>query len=190
MSRQTGPLALRLVILGVVVVIVQVTFVGQLSLLGTTADLLPICVAAVGLLCGPVIGAVFGFSVGLFADTALLQDLGLESLLLLFAGYGAGRLKELRADLQGALLAMVVAGAATAFVTGGYAVLRFLLGLEAPISFLLLRQVLATIIVNAILALPLFALIRRFLAPVLPDDRRRRRRRATLSGGLSPLSRA
>ncbi len=41
-----------------------------------------------------------------------------------------------------------------------------------------------------IIAIPVFALVRRWLSPALPDDPRRRRRRAYTTGGLSPLSRA
>ena len=182
-------LVARLGALSLIAVILQVTFVSQLGLFGTNADLLPLAVAAVGLLSGSLPGAVFGFVCGFFADVALLGDLGLESLLLCVTGYGAGRFRELR-DPQGVLVPMAVGAVATAVVTGGYAVMQFLLGLEAPISFLLLRQVLATILVNAIIALPVFALVRRFLQPALPDDPRRRRRRAYTTGGLSPLSRA
>ena len=51
-------------------------------------------VMAVGLLCGSLAGACFGFGVGLFVDVALLQTLGVSSLVLLAVGYGAGRLRE------------------------------------------------------------------------------------------------
>ena len=68
--------------------------------------------------------------------------------------------------------------------------MQFLLGVDAPVSWLLVRQILATIVLNALLALPVYALVRRVLLPLLPDDPRRRRRRAYTTGGLSPLSRA
>ena len=45
------------------------------------------------------------------------------------------------------------------------------------------------IAVNALLAVPVYALVRRWLIADLPDDPRRRRRRAYTTGGLSPLSR-
>jgi hypothetical protein len=61
---------------------------------------------------------------------------------------------------------------------------------DAPVSFLLLRQIVFEIFVNAVIALPVYALVRRVLEPSLPDDPRRRRRRAYTTGGLSPLSRA
>jgi hypothetical protein len=47
-----------------------------------------------------------------------------------------------------------------------------------------------TIVLNTLLALPVYIICRRVIAPYLPDDPRRRRRRAYTTGGLSPLSRA
>ena len=46
------------------------------------------------------------------------------------------------------------------------------------------------IVLNTLLAMPVYLVCRRVLAPYLPDDPRRRRRRAYTTGGLSPLSRA
>ena len=52
-----------------------------------------------------------------------------------------------------------------------------------------MREILLTVVLNTILALPVYALMRRALLPFLPDDPRRRRRRAYTTGGLSPISR-
>jgi hypothetical protein len=46
-----------------------------------------------------------------------------------------------------------------------------------------------TIVLNTLLALPVYAVMHRLLLPFLPDDPRRRRRRAYTTGGLSPISR-
>jgi rod shape-determining protein MreD len=182
-------LILRLVLLGLAVVVLQVAAVSQVVLFGATADLTPLAVAAVGLMCGSVTGALFGFFVGLFFDAALVQTLGLTSLVCVVVGYGAGRLRELR-DPQATVVPMIVGALATAITTFGYGLMNFMLGIDAPVSFLLLRVILATIVFNAIIALPVFALLRRWLGPTLPDDPRRRRRRAYTTGGLSPLTRA
>jgi len=48
-------------------------------------------------------------------------------------------------------------------------------------------QILVVVLVNTLIALPVYALIRRIIRPVLPEDPRRRRRRAYTTGGLSPL---
>ena len=50
---------LRLTLLGLVFVIVQIAGVSQVSLLGVSADLSPLVVASVGLLCGSIVGAIF-----------------------------------------------------------------------------------------------------------------------------------
>jgi hypothetical protein len=72
----------------------------------------------------------------------------------------------------------------------GFSLIQFLLGVDAPVSFLLLREILVTIAVNTLLALPVYAVVRRTVQRFLPDDPRRRRRRAYVTGGLSPISRA
>ena len=179
----------RLFALGLVGGIMQLTTVSQVTVLGVPADLAPLLVGAVGLLLGSVPGACFGFGIGLLLDTALAQTLGLSSLVLLTAGYAAGRLRELR-DPAHALVPVAVGAAATALVTIGFTVLQFLLGVDAPVSFVLIRQIVLTIALNTLLALPVYLVVRRVLGPLLPDDPRRRRRRAYTTGGLSPLSRA
>jgi len=189
MSTLSPQLALRLLVLGLLVVLVQVSAVSQITILGTNADLTPLVVAFVGLLCGSVVGATFGFVAGLFVDMALLQTLGLSSLVYIACGYGAGRLRELR-DPQAGATPLIVGALATAIATIGFSLMNFLLGIDAPVSFLLLRQIITTIVVNSLISMPLFALVRRWLLPALPDDPRRRRRRAYTTGGLSPLSRA
>ena len=154
-----------------------------------SADLAPLVVMATGLLLGSVPGAIMGFGMGLLVDTALLQTLGVSSLIYIAVGYGSGRLRELR-DPAHALTPLAVGAAATAIATIGFAVMQVLLGVDAPVSLLLIRDILFTILLNTALAMPVYALVRRILLPYLPSDPRRRRRRAYTTGGLSPLSRA
>jgi cell shape-determining protein MreD len=113
----------------------------------------------------------------------------MTSLLLTLIGYAAGRLRELR-DPAHTLVPLAVGAAATAAATIGFSLMQFLLGVQSPVSWLLLRDMLATVVVNAVLALPIYNVVRRILLPYLPDDPRRRRRRAYTTGGLSPITRA
>ncbi len=185
-------LALRLLALGILCVVLQVAAVSQMPIFGTNADLVPLVVAAVGLLCGSIPAALFGFGAGLAVDTALVDTLGLSSLIYCVAGYGAGRLREAR-DPQATLLPFALGAAVTALTTLGFSVMQFLLGVDAPLSFLLVRQIIATILVNTVIAVPVFALVGRMLAPALPDEPRRRRRRRPYDGRpatLSPLRQA
>jgi len=146
-------------------------------------------VAFVGLLCGSMVGAVSGFAVGLLVDLALMQTLGVSSLIFTVIGYWSGRLRELR-DPQAALTPLLVGTAAAAASMIGYSLIEFLLGVDAPVSLELVRQIVLGVVVDTIVALPMWAIVRRSLEGALPDDPRRRRRRAYTTGGLSPLSRA
>ncbi|MBJ7521520.1 MAG: rod shape-determining protein MreD [Solirubrobacteraceae bacterium] len=181
-------LQLRLSLLGLVCVILQITLVSQLRIAGGIADLVPLVVLAVGLLCGAMSGAVFGFVVGFFLDVALFHTLGISSLLLLTIGYVAGRVRDAR-DPEGAFVPLFGAAVATLAWVLGYAIIQFLLDVEAPVSGVILRQTLVTTLLNMLLALPVYALVRSWLVPALPADPRRRRRRATTTS-LSPLQRA
>ncbi len=179
-------LVIRLVLLGLVTVVIQEAALSQVSLFGISADLTPLVVMSVGLLTGSMTGAVMGFFTGLLVDTVLVQTLGITSLLYIAIGYWSGRLRELRDPAHG-LVPLAAGAAATAFAGIGMTVIQFLLGVDAPVSLLLAQQIVITILVNTLISLPVYALVRRIVLPALPEDPRRRRRRAYTTGGLSPL---
>jgi rod shape-determining protein MreD len=179
-------LPIRLVLLGFLGVVIQESAVSQVSIFGVSADLTPLIVMSVGLLCGSLTGAVFGFASGLLIDLILVQTLGVTSLLYIAIGYWSGRLHELR-DPSHELVPLAVGAFAAAFAGLGMAVIQFLLGVDAPVSLLLAQQIFLTILVNTLISLPVYAVVRRIITPALPDDPRRRRRRAYTTGGLSPL---
>jgi rod shape-determining protein MreD len=187
--RLSGSLIARIMVLAVVVVFFQIGVVSELPLFGVAVDLSPLVVAFVGLLCGSTLGAATGFAVGLLVDLTLVQTLGVTSLILTLVGYWCGRLREQR-DPQATLTPLLLGAAASAAATVGYSLMEFLLGIDAPVSLELLRQIVLGVVVNTLVALPMWLIVRRILEPDLPDDPRRRRRRAYTTGGLSPLSRA
>ncbi len=187
--RPEALFALRLAGLGLLAVVLQVSAVSQLTVFGTNADVVPLVVAFVGLLSGTINAAVFGFVAGLFIDTALLGTLGLSSLVYVAIGYGAGRLRELR-DPQSSLVPLAVGAATSAAAAFGFALMQFLLGAEAAVSYELIRQLIVATLVSTLLALPVYAGVRRTLQPGSQGGRSSsRRRRAYTTGGLSPLSR-
>jgi rod shape-determining protein MreD len=190
-GQGTSPaLILRVAVLAIAVVFLQTGVVAEVPVFGVSVDLSPLLVAFVGLLCGSVIGAVTGFAVGLLVDLALLQTLGVTSLIFTLVGYWSGRLRELR-DPQAALTPLLVGAAAAGVSLLGYSMMQFMLGVDAPVSFELLRQIVIGVFVDTLVALPMWAIVRRSLEGALPEDpRRRRRRRAYTTGGLSPLSKA
>jgi rod shape-determining protein MreD len=179
-------LVLRLSLLALAMVVIQETAVSQVSIFGISADLTPLVVMSVGLLAGSLPGAVMGFATGLLVDTVLVQTLGVTSLLYIAIGYWSGRLREVHDPAHG--LVPLAAGAAATAVAGiGMTLIQFLLGVDSPVSWLLAQQIFITVLVNTLISLPVYALVRRVITPVLPDDPRRRRRRAYTTGGLSPL---
>jgi rod shape-determining protein MreD len=184
--KDKAKLLLRLILLGFFAVVVQETAISQVSIFGVSADITPLVVMSVGLLCGSMTGAVFGFATGLLIDLVLVQTLGVTSLLYIAIGYWAGRLKELR-DPSHELVPLAAGALASAFAGLGMAMIQFLLGVDAPVSLLLLQQIIVVVLVNTLIVLPVHALVRRIVRPVLPEDPRRRRRRAYTTGGLSPL---
>jgi rod shape-determining protein MreD len=179
---------IRVLLVGFLAVVIQVAAVSQISIFGVSADLSPLVVMSVGLLAGSMIGSIAGFGMGLLVDMMLVQTLGVTSLLYIVIGYWSGRLRELR-DPAHELVPLGVGAAATAVAGIGMAVIQFLLGVDAPVSLLLFQQILLTVLVNSLIALPVYALVRRALNPALPEDPRRRRRRRYTTGGLSPLKR-
>ena len=186
--KESVRLPVRLVALAFVTVVLQQAAISQISVFGVSADITPLVVMSVGLLTGSLLGAIVGFGIGLFVDMVAVQTLGVTSLLYIAIGYWSGRLRELRDPAHG-LVPLALGAAVTAFAGIGMALIQFLLGVDAPVSFLLFQQIFVTVLVNTLIALPVYTVVRRIIQPALPDDPRRRRRRAYTTGGLSPLQR-
>ncbi|CAA9496921.1 MAG: hypothetical protein AVDCRST_MAG85-1525 [uncultured Solirubrobacteraceae bacterium] len=184
-------IALRVGGIALLLVILQTSALSQLSFLGATPDIAPLVVISVGLLAGPLAGAVTGFGMGLLTDLALLQTLGVSSLVLIAVGWFAGRAREILRDPQATLVPLAAGAAGSLIALMGFSIIQFLLGVETPVSLELVRQIISTVLINTLLALPVHALVRRILAPALPDAGRRRRRPRRPAGGsrstISPL---
>jgi rod shape-determining protein MreD len=177
---------LRLGLLILAVIVLQVSAMAELRVLGGSADLVPLLVAAVALYGGSVAGAATGFTTGLLLDLALGQTLGASSLVLSAVGYGVGRFREVRDPSHG-LVAIPVAAAATAGWVTAFAAVSFMLEFEASVSALVFREMLVTIVLNTVLALPFFALVRRVMRSAFavdPTELRRRRRAPRESGPI------
>jgi rod shape-determining protein MreD len=184
---QSTHLALRLAALALLLMIVQTAAIAQLSLFGATPDIAPLVVVSVGLLAGPLAGAVTGFGVGLLTDLAMLQTLGVSSLVYIAVGWFAGRAREILRDPQATLLPLAAGAIGSLIALVSFSVIQFLLGVETPVSLELVRQIISTVLINTLLALPVHALIRRLLLPALPDQYRRRKRPRRPRPGMSPL---
>lgn len=167
----TAAAAARIALIVFVVAILQVSAFASISVFGAAPDVLLVTLVSIGLLRGSVTGAVTGFAAGLIVDVATLGTLGVTSLLLTLAGFWAGRYGETTGRGRPyAPLATVLA--ATVLVDVGGYVLDSLLG--GPV---VMREVLvslpAALVLNGLIAYPVFALVRRLVGATERVERAR-----------------
>lgn len=173
----------RLVAIVVGGVILQLSFFSQVALFHVVPDVLPALVVALGLLGGSLTGAVCGFSVGLLLDCLLIAPLGGGSLVLLATGYLAGLFRE-RFEIHSALVPPLLCLALTLFAELGFGAVQLMLGVDAPVSALVIRDMLLKAIFAFFLGWAIYIGVRRALRPALVEEpmTARRRRRPTVLG--------
>jgi rod shape-determining protein MreD len=177
----TWRIGLRLALIVVVTIVLQISFFSYLSLFGATPNVVPLMVVSLGLLGGGMVGAVCGFATGLLIDSALLQTLGVSSLVLLGVGYLAGRYRE-GAEVSNSLIPPLLGGVLTTAAAAGFAAIQLMLGVNTTVSLLVLREIIVQGLLAVVLAIPIYPLIRRALRPALVDD-------LAVLGARSPISR-
>ena len=146
------------------VAIVQVTIVASIGILGGSPDIVLVTLVAVALIQGSIFGAVTGFWAGLLLDVARLGTLGFTSLLLTLAGFWIGRYGETtgRDRAHAPFLSVAVV---TVLYAAGSLVMHFLLREPAPARIVLVDELPGTVLLNLLLTVPVFALVRRLFAP-------------------------
>jgi rod shape-determining protein MreD len=179
----------RLVAIVVLGVILQLSFFSQVALFHVSPDVLPSLVVVLGLFGGTLTGAVCGFSVGFLLDCLLIVPLGGGSLVLLATGYLAGLFRE-RFEIHSALVPPLLCMALTFFAELGFGAVELMLGVDAPISPLVIRDVLLKSIFAFFLGWGIYLLLRRVLRPALVEEPtvrpRRRPRRMRSNRGRRP----
>jgi rod shape-determining protein MreD len=167
-------------------VVLQLSALSQIGIAGGHADLVVLAVAAVAYYGGSIPGSAAGFTAGFLLDLLTGATMGASSLVLTAVGYGVGRFREVRDPSHG-LLPIPVGAAATAAWVTAIAAVSLMLDIGARVSPLVLRDMVVTILLNALLALPFFTATRRLLRPSLavdPLEVRRRRRPPREAGPL------
>jgi rod shape-determining protein MreD len=172
----------RLVAIVVGAVILQLTFFSQVALFHVSPDVLPSLVVAFGLLGGTLTGAVCGFSVGFLLDCLLILPLGGGSLVLLATGYLAGLFRE-RFEIRSPLVPPLLCMGLTLFAQLGFGAIELMLGVDASISPLVVRDLLLKSIFAFFLGWAVYLGLRRALRPALVEEPAlRRSRRPTVLG--------
>ena len=162
--------AVKAAILIFLAVVVQATIVGSIQILGGTPDLVLVLLLVIALLRGSIFGAVLGFWAGFLLDTAYLGTLGVTSLLLTLAGYWIGRYGETTGRDRAHAPFLSVAVVTFLFAAGELG-LHVLLGEPVEAQAALVDSMPATLLLNLLLTVPVYALVRRLLAPLSPLDR-------------------
>jgi rod shape-determining protein MreD len=171
----TPRILVRIVAIVIVAVLLQLSFFSQVEVFRVSPDILPVVVVSLGLLGGSMLGAVTGFSVGLLVDCLLVEALGATSLVLISVGYLAGLYRE-RFDVTNSLAPPLLCMALTLVAELSFAALQLMLGIDSPISPLVIRDIAIKSIDAFFLGIPIYIGIRRSLRPALIDDRVVRRR--------------
>jgi rod shape-determining protein MreD len=146
-----------------VAVIAQVSVLSAYTPLGGSPDVVLVTLLVIALLRGSVFGASAGFAAGFLLDTATLGTLGFTSLLLTLAGFWIGRYGETTArDRLHAPYTSV--GVVSILYVFGALTLRFVLDDPAPAGEVI-AALPASVLLNLVLTLPVYALVRRLLPP-------------------------
>jgi rod shape-determining protein MreD len=165
----------RLAVLGALVVIAQVVCFSKMDVFGSDPDILLLVVFSVGILGGSLTGAVFGFSVGLLLDCLLLETMGAFALTLLSVGYVAGRYRETLGRPTRAAV-VLLGGSLTLLGAIVIAAIQIGTGIDANVSFLVVRDALIKSLIGALFAIPVLWIVRLVVRSALVDERRAARR--------------
>jgi len=158
----------RLAIMLVVTILLQTTIAAHVRVLGAGPDFALLAVVAVGLLRGSEVGALFGFVVGVGVAVAVFEPLGLASLILVVIGYFAGRYAE-TADTSSGWTPVIAALAGTLVAQLLAIVMQFLLDRQVPLGFVMVRVFLPSLVLNGLLAAPIYLLTRLWLREGIDD---------------------
>jgi rod shape-determining protein MreD len=154
--------ALKVGLLVFVAAVAQAAVFSGADVWGGTPDLLLVTIVAVALVRGATVGGCAGFFGGLVVDIALLDTLGMTSLLLTLAGYWAGRYGETGPSTRRYAPYLTI-GVMTVLYLAGALVLRFMLGEPAPAQAVLVDTLAQSLALNLIAMWPVFAIVRRLL---------------------------
>lgn len=147
----------------------QVVIVSSLVVAGGAPDLLLVVVVVLGLLRGSIPGAVLGFAGGLVVDVVTLGTLGVSSLILTLAGFWAGRYAE-TTGRDRRFASVIAVGTITVLAAAFGFVLYYLLDVDVVARHALVTALAPAFVLNLVLALPVYALVRRLVGEGERDE--------------------
>ena len=165
----------RLAALGALAAVAQVVCFSKMDIFESSPDVALLVVISVGMLGGSLTGAVTGFSIGLLIDCLLLETLGAFALTMLTVGYVAGRYRETVGRPTRAAV-VLLGGSLTLLGAVVIAAIQIGTGIDANVSFLVVRDALIKSLIGALIAIPVLWVVRLVVRSALVDERRAARR--------------
>jgi rod shape-determining protein MreD len=146
----------------IIATLLQTTVAPFIRILGASPDFALIIIVCVALMKGSETGAVFGFLTGMMVAIALMEPFGLSAFVFVLVGYFAGRYAE-TADLSAGFAPLLTTFAATLVADILFAMAQFLLERQVPMGFFVARVLIPSLIINTLLAAPLYLVVRLWL---------------------------
>lgn len=150
-----------------VLLVVQLTLLDSVRVAGAHPDIVLLIPVAAGYVGGPDRGAAFGFATGLLIDLFLPTTFGMSALVGCLVGYGVG-LATTGLVRSSWWLSPLVAAAAAAAGTVGYAILGALLGEPQQLTVFLAPALAVVTPAAAILAIPVLRFVAWAVPPQVP----------------------
>jgi rod shape-determining protein MreD len=152
----------RLAVVLIVATLLQTAVAPFIRILGANPDFALIIIVCVALMKGSETGAVFGFLTGMMVAVALMEPFGLSAFVFVLVGYFAGRYAE-TADLSAGFAPLLTTFAATLVADILFAMAQFLLERQVPLGFFVGRVLVPSLVINTLLAAPLYLVVRFWL---------------------------
>jgi rod shape-determining protein MreD len=143
-------------------VLLQTVVASNFRIMGANPDFALIIVVCVALVKGSETGAVFGFLTGAGVAVGLMEPFGLRAIVFVLVGYFAGRYAE-TADLSAGFTPLFSVFSATFVANILFAMGQFLLARQVPLGFFAGRMLVPSLVLNTLLAAPVYLIVRRWL---------------------------
>lgn len=144
-----------------VAVVLQVSLVSRIRIGGVSPDIVILAVTSLALLTDSVRGAAWGFVAGIALALCAGIELGPHAIVAVIVGYTAGRLGEQLVTDEHPAPPIVVGALGAAAMQVGRPVIDYVLWLSSSVNGAVFRDAAIVMLVDAVLALPAYRLIRR-----------------------------
>ena len=170
MDRRQFIIVGKVVLLLAFAVVLQTVLISQVSILGVTADLFLILTVIVAVSRGSLQGAVFGFIVGLMADTAYFSLLGVRALIYVLVGYFVGMF-VVRFGTVSPWSVALLTGVTSFLAQLLFGVFQYVMGPSGGFFTMIGVQMIPEAVLDGLVAAPLYVvLLRTRLLPAPASD--------------------